>query len=101
VSETFHTYVKAPKKEGETMGEALVRLTGGPEPEAVASLVSEETAEAMEEAIEERAQSAGAYLSEVVTPFVHESAYPGCSRTVIRTSGRIATIASPTSPLGP
>ncbi|MFB6228147.1 MAG: hypothetical protein ABEH88_06160, partial [Halobacteriales archaeon] len=28
-----------------TMGEALVRLTGGPEPEAVASLVSEETAD--------------------------------------------------------
>jgi hypothetical protein len=52
VSETFHTYVKARKKEGETMGEALVRLTGGPEPEAVASLVSEETAEAMEEAID-------------------------------------------------
>ncbi|MFB6228205.1 MAG: hypothetical protein ABEH88_06485 [Halobacteriales archaeon] len=57
VSETFHTYVKAHKKEGETMGEALIRLTGGPEPEAVASLVSEETAEAMEEAIDERAQS--------------------------------------------
>lgn len=54
VSETFHAYVKAHKKEGETMGEALVRLTGGPEPEAVASLVSEETAEAMEDAIDER-----------------------------------------------
>lgn len=57
VSETFHAYVKAHKKEGETMGEALVRLTGGPEPEAVASLVSEETAEVMEEAIHKRNQS--------------------------------------------
>ena len=54
VSETFHAYVKAHKKEGETMGEVLVRLTGGPEPEAVASLVSEETAAAMEDAISER-----------------------------------------------
>ena len=69
VSETFHAYVKAHKKEGETMGEALVRLTGGPEPEAVASLVSEETAEAMEEAIDERARSKTTSRKHVVGQF--------------------------------
>jgi hypothetical protein len=57
VSERFHAYVKAHNREGETMGETLVRLTGGPDPEAVASLVSEETAEEMEEAIAERSRT--------------------------------------------
>lgn len=69
VSETFHAYVKAHKKEGETMGEALVRLTGGPEPEAVASLVSEETAEAIEEAINKRNQSKATSRERVVGQF--------------------------------
>ncbi|GAB7011069.1 hypothetical protein [Halorubrum trueperi] len=69
VSETFHAYVKAHKREGETMGEALVRLTGGPEPEAVASLVSEETAEAMEEAITKRNQRKTTSRERVVEQF--------------------------------
>lgn len=69
VSETFHAYVKAHKREGETMGEALVRLTGGPEPEAVASLVSEETAEAMEEAITKRNQRKTTSRERVVGQF--------------------------------
>jgi len=45
VSEAFHSYVEAHKKEDETLGETLVRLTGGPRPEIVAGLVSEETAD--------------------------------------------------------
>lgn len=69
VSETFHAYVKAHKKEGETMGEALVRLTGGPEPEAVAGLVSRETAEEMEDAITERSRSNATSRERVVEQF--------------------------------
>lgn len=69
VSEMFHAYVKAHKKEGETMGEALVRLTGGPEPEAVAGLVSEETAEEMEEAITKRNRSKTTSRGRVVEQF--------------------------------
>lgn len=69
VSETFHSYVKAHKKEGETMGEALVRLTGGPDPEAVARLVSEETAEEMAEVIEKRNRSKETSRRRVVEQF--------------------------------
>lgn len=69
VSETFHSYVKAHKKEGETMGEALIRLTGGPEPEAVAGLVSEETAGEMEEAIKKRSRSKATSRARVVEQF--------------------------------
>jgi len=54
VPERFHAYVKANREEGETMAEALIRLTGGPEPEAVASLVSEGTAEGMREVLDRR-----------------------------------------------
>jgi len=57
VSEEFHAYVKAQKREGETMGEALVRLAGGPHPDAVAGLLSDETAEGMHDAIEERGRN--------------------------------------------
>lgn len=54
VSEEFHAYVKSRKRADETMEEALIRLAGGPHPEAVAGLLSDETAEAMHEAIEKR-----------------------------------------------
>lgn len=54
VPEEFHAYVKANRREGETMADALIRLAGGPHPKAVAGLVSEETAEGMREAIEAR-----------------------------------------------
>lgn len=54
VPEEFHAYVKAHKRDDETMGEALIRLAGGPHPSAVAGLLSDETADAMHEAIEER-----------------------------------------------
>ena len=49
VDEWFHEYLKTEKRVDETMGEALVRLTGapGPDPELVAGIISEETGEAM------------------------------------------------------
>ena len=69
VSEAFHSYVEAHKKEGETLGETLVRLTGGPRPEIVAGLVSEETADAMEEAIETRSQNQTTSREQIVEQF--------------------------------
>jgi len=69
VSEAFHSFVEAHKKEGETLGETLVRLTGGPRPEVVADLVSTETAEAMEEAIEARSQNRTTSREQVVEQF--------------------------------
>lgn len=53
VPEEFHAYVKAHKRDDETMAETLIRLAGGPHPSAVAGLLSDETAEAMYEAIED------------------------------------------------
>lgn len=58
VPEEFHAYVKANKRDDETMAETLIRLAGGPHPSAVAGLLSEETADAMHEAIEERSANA-------------------------------------------
>lgn len=58
VPEEFHAYVKAHKRDDETMGETLIRLAGGPHPSAVAGLLSDETAEAMHETIEERGSTA-------------------------------------------
>jgi len=59
VDEWFHEYLKTEKREGETMGEALVRLTGapGPDPELVAGIISEEKGDAMLERIEEQDKS--------------------------------------------
>ncbi len=58
VPEEFHAYIKAHKQDDETMGEALIRLAGGPHPSAVAGLLSDETADAMQEAIEKRGGTA-------------------------------------------
>jgi hypothetical protein len=59
VDEWFHEYVKSEKKEGETMGEALVRLTGapGPDPDLVAGIIPKEKGDAMLERIEEQEKS--------------------------------------------
>jgi predicted CopG family antitoxin len=59
VDEWFHEYLKTEKREGETMGEALIRLTGapGPDPELVAGIISEEKGDAMLERIEEQDKS--------------------------------------------
>jgi hypothetical protein len=52
VPDWFHEHVTAYKREDETMADALVRMYGGPPPEAVAGFLSEETAEEMREAID-------------------------------------------------
>ena len=59
VDEWFHEYLKTEKRADETMGEALVRLTGapGPDPELVTGIISEETGEAMLRRIEEQDKS--------------------------------------------
>jgi len=59
VDEWFHEYLKTEKREGETMGEALIRLTGapGPDPDLVAGIISEEKGDAMLERIEEQDKS--------------------------------------------
>ena len=69
VPEEFHAYVKANRREGETMGEALVRLAGGPHPSAVAGLLSDDTAEKMKEAIQERSTNDAKGREEVAGMF--------------------------------
>ncbi|PSP58480.1 hypothetical protein BRC72_04980 [Halobacteriales archaeon QH_7_66_36] len=59
VPEKFHAYVKANKRDGETMGEALIRLAGGPHPSAVAGSLSDETAAGIRDAIEARDEPRG------------------------------------------
>ena len=54
VSEEFHDFVKAHKRDDETMEETLRRLIGGPDPEEVAGILSSDTAEVMRERIEEK-----------------------------------------------
>lgn len=49
VSEEFHEFVAAYKRNDETMEEALRRLIGGPHPEDVAGILSSETADEMRE----------------------------------------------------
>jgi predicted CopG family antitoxin len=54
ISEEFHEFVKAHKREDETMEETLRRLIGGPRPENVAGILSSETAEDMRERLEKK-----------------------------------------------
>ncbi|OAQ53762.1 hypothetical protein HTG_05730 [Natrinema mahii] len=54
VSEEFHEFVTAHKRDDETMEEALRRLIGGPNPEDVAGILSSETAEGMRERLAEK-----------------------------------------------
>jgi hypothetical protein len=54
ISEEFHEFVKAHKRENETMEETLRRLIGGPHPENVAGILSSETATAMRDRLENK-----------------------------------------------
>lgn len=54
VSEHFHEWVRSHKRDDETMEDALLRLTGGPNPRDVAGILSEETAEEMKTRLEEK-----------------------------------------------
>lgn len=49
ISEDLHEFIKAHKREDETMEETLRRLIGGPHPDQVAGILSSETAETMRE----------------------------------------------------
>ncbi|WP_436926110.1 hypothetical protein [Halosimplex amylolyticum] len=51
VSEEYHEWLHAHKKEDETMEETLRRMTRGPHPEDVAGLLTEEEAVAAKEAV--------------------------------------------------
>lgn len=53
VSEEYHEWLSAHKKEGETMEEALRRMTRGPHPDAVAGLLTEGEAEDAKEAVDD------------------------------------------------
>jgi len=57
VSEEFHKFVKAHKREDETMEETLRRLIGGPHPEDVAGILSSETATVMRDRLEEKRET--------------------------------------------
>lgn len=54
ISEEFHEFVQAHKRDDETMEETLRRLIGGPHPEEVAGILSSETASVMRESLEEK-----------------------------------------------
>ena len=54
ISEELHEFVKAHKREDETMEETLRRLIGGPHPEDVAGILSSETATAMRDRLENK-----------------------------------------------
>jgi hypothetical protein len=54
ISEELHEFVKAHKREDETMEETLRRLIGGPHPEDVAGILSSETAAAMRDRLKNK-----------------------------------------------
>lgn len=58
ISEEFHEFVKAPKREDETMEETRRRLIGGPHPEHVAGILSSETAAHIRERLEKKRETA-------------------------------------------
>lgn len=51
VSEEYHEWLRAHKREDETMEETLRRMTRGPRPEDVAGLLTEDEAEDAKEAV--------------------------------------------------
>lgn len=54
LSDEYHSWIKSHKREGETMEETIRRLTGGPNPEDVAGILSPDEAESMKEAVKGR-----------------------------------------------
>lgn len=54
VSEQFRKYVKAHKRDDETMEETLRRLIGGPRPEVVAGFLSEGAADIVREHVDSK-----------------------------------------------
>ncbi|MFB6087864.1 MAG: antitoxin VapB family protein [Haloarculaceae archaeon] len=52
ISEEYHEWLRAHKREDETMEETLRRMTRGPNPDDVAGLLSESDAEDAKEAVD-------------------------------------------------
>lgn len=69
VSDSFHGWVEAHNKEGETMEETLRRLTRGPHPSEVANVLSPERVDEVEEAIEELSERESGRLRDVRNAF--------------------------------
>jgi hypothetical protein len=57
ISEEFHELIQAHKHDDETMEETLRRLIGGPRPEAVAGILSSDTAETMRARLDEKRET--------------------------------------------
>jgi len=57
ISEEFHEFVTAHKRDDETMEETLRRLVGGPHPEDVAGILSSDTATAMRDRLENKGET--------------------------------------------
>lgn len=57
ISEEFHEFVSAHKRDDETMEETLRRLIGGPHPEEVAGILSSETADTMRARLDEKREA--------------------------------------------
>jgi hypothetical protein len=57
VSEEYHEYLEAHSRADETMEETLRRLTGGPDPETVAGILSEGTVEDVRERLETKRET--------------------------------------------
>ncbi|WP_435194372.1 hypothetical protein [Natronomonas sp. EA1] len=51
VSEEYHAWLRAHKRDGETMEETLRRMTRGPHPDDVVGLLSEAEAETAKDAV--------------------------------------------------
>lgn len=73
VSESFHGWVEAHNREGETMEETLRRLTRGPHPSEVADVLSAEQVDEVEDAIEELNERKSRRLRDVRNEFTGES----------------------------
>ncbi|WP_435062423.1 DUF7557 family protein [Halobaculum sp. EA56] len=58
ISESLHERIKAHKRDDETMEDTLRRLIGGPSPDEIAGILSDETAEGMRDAIEAKSENA-------------------------------------------
>jgi hypothetical protein len=58
VSPEFHEYVKSHKRDDETMEETLRRLIGGPDPDEVSGILSDETADSIEAQLEKKRERA-------------------------------------------
>ena len=72
ISESFHGWVEAHNKEGETMEETLRRLTRGPHPREVANMLTAEQADEVEEAIDELNERSSRRLRDVRDAFTED-----------------------------